>query len=59
LAEAAEYLIQKEPHSPVPHLVRRAVSWGNMTFAELVQELVEDQRNLQAIYGLLGMRSPD
>lgn len=59
LAEAADYLLQKEPHSPVPHLVRRAVSWGNMTFAELVQELVEDQRNLQAIYGLLGMRSPD
>lgn len=59
LAEAADYLIQKEPHSPVPHLIRRAVSWGNMTFGELVQELVEDQRNLQAIYGLLGMRLPD
>lgn len=59
LAEAADYLIQKEPHSPVPHLIRRAVSWGNMTFAELVQELVNDQHNLNSIYGLLGMKGPE
>lgn len=59
LSEASDYLIQKEPHSPVPHLIRRAVSWGNMTFAELVQELVQDQHNLGAIYSLLGMKQPD
>ena len=59
LAEAADYLIQKEPHSPVPHLIRRAVSWGNMTFGELMTELVNDQHNLGAIYSMLGMNSPD
>ncbi|MCA9544140.1 MAG: type VI secretion system protein TssA [Myxococcales bacterium] len=59
LSEAADYLLQKEPHSPVPHLIRRAVSWGNMTFAELIQELVSEQHNLGAIYQLLGMKAPD
>ncbi|MEZ4471362.1 MAG: type VI secretion system protein TssA [bacterium] len=58
LAEAAQYLLSKEPHSPVPHLIMRAVSWGNMTFAELIQELVQDQRDLGTIYSLLGMQPP-
>lgn len=56
LAEAADYLMRTEPHSPTAHLVRRAVSWGNMTFTELIQELVQDQRDLGAIYSLLGIR---
>lgn len=55
LAEAAHYLIAKEPHSPVPHLILRAVSWGNMSFGELVQELVSDQRDVGQIFELLGM----
>ncbi len=58
LAEAADYLMRKEPHSPTPHLVRRAVSWGNMSFAELIQELVQDQTDLRQIYALLGMPTP-
>lgn len=56
LAEAAQYLIAKEPHSPVPHLIMRAVSWGNMSFGELVQELVSDQRDVGQIFQLLGMQ---
>lgn len=55
LAEAADYLIQKEPHSPVPHLIKRAVAWGNMPFPDLIQELVNDRNNLGAIYNLLGL----
>lgn len=58
MAEAAQYLLAKEPHSPVPHLIMRAVSWGNMSFAELIQELVQDQRDLGTIYSLLGMQLP-
>lgn len=56
LAEAAQYLIAKEPHSPVPHLILRAVSWGNMSFGELIQELVNDQRDVGQIFQLLGMQ---
>lgn len=59
LAEAADYLIQKEPHSPVPHLIKRAVAWGNMPFPDLIQELVHDRNNLGAIYSLLGLGNPN
>lgn len=55
LQEAADYLMRIEPHSPTPHLVRRAVSWGNMSFTELVEELVKDKHDLQAIFSLLGL----
>lgn len=56
LAEAAEYLIRTEPHSPVPYLVKRAVQWGNMSLAELLYEFVGNPDDLVAIQRLLGMR---
>jgi len=61
LAEASDYLSIHEPHSPTPYLVKRAVTWGNMTLAELLQELVNDQNDLRAIFKLLGLhgRMPD
>jgi type VI secretion system protein ImpA len=47
-----------EPHSPTPYLVKRAVSWGNMTLNELLQELVSEEHDLEQIYKLLGMKGP-
>lgn len=56
LREASEYLLRTEPHSPVPYLVRRAVSWGNLSLAELLEELLHKGGDLSAIYALLGMK---
>lgn len=56
LSEAADYLLRTEPHSPTPYLVRRAVAWGGMSLGELLQELVQSDGDLRAIYTLLGMR---
>ena len=56
LAEAADYLLRTEPHSPAPYLVRRAVAWGGMSLGELLEELVQSDGDLKAIYTLLGMR---
>ena len=58
LTAAADYLSVHEPHSPTPHLVRRAVSWGRMSLTELLQELIDDDGNLRQIYQLLGLRVP-
>ena len=44
LKEAAEILDKCEPHSPVPHLVRRLISWKNKSLDELMAEL--SQRGL-------------
>jgi type VI secretion system protein ImpA len=53
LAEAAEFLARTEPHSPVPHLVRRAVSWGSLSLEALLPELVRDNNQLAEILRLL------
>jgi type VI secretion system protein ImpA len=56
LREASEYLMRTEPHSPVPYLVRRAISWGNMSLAEVLEELLQKNADLPTIYTLLGIR---
>lgn len=58
LTEAADYLLRTEPHSPVPYLVKRAVSWGNMSLAELLVELVGSDSDRGAIYTMLGIPAP-
>jgi type VI secretion system protein ImpA len=55
LAEIAEYLLRVEPHSPTPYLIKRAVGWGRMPLAEVLQELVRDPNDLRAVYSLLGI----
>jgi len=56
LAEAADFLIRTEPHSPTPYLVRRAILWGSMSLEELLPELVRNQSELSDIYRLLNVR---
>lgn len=56
LAEAADFLLRTEPHSPVPYLVRRAVSWGGLSLAELLQELLQKNADLSTLYTLLGIK---
>jgi type VI secretion system protein ImpA len=58
LGAAADYLLRAEPHSPVPYLVRRAVSWGNLSLAELLEELLAKNADLATIYTLLGIKRP-
>lgn len=56
LRESAEYLMRTEPHSPVPYLVRRAVTWEHMSLAELLEELLSKGSDLNSLYQLLGIR---
>jgi type VI secretion system protein ImpA len=56
LREASDYLMRAEPHSPVPYLVRRAISWGNLSLAELLEELLQKNTDLATINALLGIR---
>jgi type VI secretion system protein ImpA len=56
LALAADFLLRTEPHSPVPYLIKRAISWGNMSLSELLAELLSKNTDLPAIQALLGMK---
>jgi type VI secretion system protein ImpA len=55
LNEAADYLMQIEPHSPTAYLIKRAVSWGSLPLPQLLEELVQTPQDLQQIYSLLGV----
>ena len=57
LSEAADFLMRTEPHSPVPHLVRRAIAWGALSLEDLLPELVSERNQLTEIYRLLQLRS--
>lgn len=55
LEEIADFLARAEPHSPTPYLIKRAVTWGNMSFGELLVELMESGGDHQRILRLLGL----
>ena len=55
LAQVADYLMQIEPHSPTPYLIRRAVSWERMSLIQLMQELLRSPEELAALHSLLGI----
>lgn len=52
LADALEKL---EPHSPVPHLVRRAVKLGGMSFVALIHDLSKNDAVTQQLRELLAV----
>jgi len=58
LDEVAEYLLRTEPHSPTGYLIKRAVRWGELPLTRLLLELVPEERNVAAIYQLLGVTPP-
>lgn len=53
LAEISDYLMQVEPHSPVPYLIRRAVAWGQLNAAELYQEVFQKSGGRIDVFDLL------
>lgn len=55
LAVIADYLANREPHSPVPYLILRAVEWGNMNTAELYHEVFMRFNGNLNMFELLGL----
>jgi type VI secretion system protein ImpA len=53
LAEISDYLMQVEPHSPVPYLIRRAVAWGQLNAVELYQEVFQKSGGRIDVFDLL------
>jgi predicted component of type VI protein secretion system len=53
LAEASDFLVRTEPHSPVPYLVRRAIAWGSMSLETLMTDLIRNSNDLSEVSRLL------
>lgn len=58
LEAVADYLQRTEPHSPTPYLVKRAVTWGRMSLADLMQEIVREEGDIARYFSLLGIKEP-
>jgi type VI secretion system protein ImpA len=56
LEAVAEYLQRTEPHSPTPYLIKRAVTWGRMSLADLMQEIVREEGDIARYFSLLGIK---
>jgi type VI secretion system protein ImpA len=54
LDKIAERLEEIEPKSPAPKLVRKAIEWGNMSTAELFNDLARNDISIAEIAKLLG-----
>jgi len=52
LTQVAAYLEKTEPHSPVPHLIMRAVAWGQMSLPELLAEMMAEGGDTFRLLGL-------
>ena len=57
LSEVAEFFRKTEPHSPVSHLVQRAVKWGNMPLESWLQDVIKDGVVLESIRETLGLNT--
>jgi len=53
LAEAADYLMRTEPHSPTGYLVQRAVEWGHMSLFDVMKQIVRNDNEMEEIDRLL------
>lgn len=49
----AHFFRQTEPSSPVPFLMERAARWANMTLAEWLEEMLQDDNSLRDINHVL------
>lgn len=55
LEDIADYLARHEPHSPTPYLLKRALSWGPMSLADLMRDIGRKEGDLAAYLSMLGL----
>lgn len=59
LNEVARYFQEREPQSPVPYLVKRAVKWGRMPLEDWLKDVIKDHDIVDNIRDTLGTRATD
>ena len=58
LEAVANYLQQREPHSPTPYLIQKAVRWGRLPLPELMKEIMREEGDLNRMSNLFGHTDP-
>lgn len=58
LREIAGFLRRSEPLNPISFLVERAARWGDMSFEEVIKEIVKNEDGLSQVWETLGIVPP-
>ena len=56
LQEIQSYLMNTEPHSPAPYLIKRALKWEHMSLEDVFREVLDETGDLNQLLTLLGMQ---
>jgi type VI secretion system protein ImpA len=59
LRKAAEFLMNDDPHSPVPYLVYTACDWGEKAAPDLYQDLFLTKGGQLNIFEMMGLKTED
>lgn len=59
LREVASYLKRTEPHSPVPALIDRAIRWRDLSFADLLNDVLKEKDAKKTVMDLLGIKDAE
>lgn len=59
LQKVAEFFSRTEPHSPVSTALKRIAAWRNLTFPELMKELVDSSDARRDLFRLTGYKDED
>jgi len=57
LEAVAAYLQKREPHSPTPYLIKKAVRWGRLPLPELMQEIMREEGDLNRLTQLFNIEN--
>ncbi|HQS84333.1 MAG: hypothetical protein B7Y25_04010 [Alphaproteobacteria bacterium 16-39-46] len=56
LQQIQTYLMDTEPHSPAPYLIKRALKWEHMSLEDVFREVLDETGDLNQLLTLLGMQ---
>lgn len=56
LIDVANYFERTEPHSPLPSLLKQAVRWARMSYAEWLNEVITNDSVRTEVFKLTGIR---
>lgn len=59
LSIISDFFRKTEPHSPISHLIDKAVKWGDLSLEQLMNELIPDSSSRFTYSSLTGVRSED
>ena len=59
LEALADRIVELDPHSAAPYLAKKAASFKDFSFAELMLELVDDERMRKHLFKLIGISDKD